>query len=260
MKNYLMIVMNLNRFYLAGIVLIILVPASAFFYYYPAGNQVYQISTIPALSAGDYNGFVSLGVLKNQGDTGIGTFNGLDGEMIVINRTVYQVKNDGNVYTPADSVLIPFAMVTYFKTSKIITINRSMSYEEFEQTLNAALPSDNIFYCFIVTGTYDNVSARSEPQQTKPYPNLTIALSNQTVFNFTNVNGSMVGFWCPAYASGVNNNDYHFHFLTSDKKHGGHVLNCTVKDVTIQIDYIPSLFVLFNNGESLSMNLKVKGS
>lgn len=248
--------MKLNKFHLLSLILILAVAVTAFIFYNNSDYKIYQVSTLPDLSAGDFTGFVSIGSLKHHGDTGIGTFNQLNGEMIVINGTVYQVKNDGSVYTPNDSTTTPFAMVTYFKTSKTITINRTMSYAEFEQFLNTALPSNNLFYCFIVTGTYENLTARSEPEQYEPYPNLTTALSNQTVFNFTDVGGTMVGFWCPAYAAGVNNNDYHFHFLSSDKKQGGHVINCTVKNVTIQIDYIPSIFVLYPNGETLTMNLR----
>ena len=41
-----------------------------------------QVSTINALLAGVYDGILTVGELKGYGDFGIGTFEGLDGEMV----------------------------------------------------------------------------------------------------------------------------------------------------------------------------------
>ena len=52
--------------------------------------------------------------LKKHGDFGIGTFDALDGEMIVLDGVVYQAKADGHIYQAADNLTTPFATVTYF--------------------------------------------------------------------------------------------------------------------------------------------------
>lgn len=45
-------------------------------------HEIFQLSTINALLEGVFDGNMSYGQLKQHGDFGIGTFNGLDGEMI----------------------------------------------------------------------------------------------------------------------------------------------------------------------------------
>lgn len=218
-------------------------------------NIIFQVSTLNSLSAGNFDGNFSISELKKHGDTGIGTFNGLDGEMIELNGNVYQVKSNGTVYLASGSTKTPFAMVTFFKPDKILFINSSMNYTELQEYLNATLPSKNMFYSFKVIGTFDSVKARSPPKQNKPYSNLTTALKNQSIFNFNNITGTMVGFWCPQSASDVNLNDYHFHFISADKSSGGHVLDLKLKAVIVEIDYIPDLYVTFpQNGGFLKIN------
>lgn len=78
-------------------------------------DDLYQISLLNALLLGEYDGFVSVGTLKTFGDTGIGTFHALDGEMIFLDGTVYQAKVDGSVNQVKDEVLVPFAMATNFE-------------------------------------------------------------------------------------------------------------------------------------------------
>lgn len=47
----------------------------------------------------------------------------------------------------------------------------------------------------------------------------------QVVFEFTQQEGMLVGFWCPAFVgSNLNVPGFHFHFLSTDKQRGGHVL------------------------------------
>ncbi|HEX3014216.1 MAG TPA: acetolactate decarboxylase [Methanobacterium sp.] len=217
-------------------------------------NSIFQLSTLNSLSASNFDGNWTIGELRAHGDTGIGTFNGLDGEMIELNGNIYQIKSNGTVYLMNDSANTPFAMTVPFKTDKILILNSSMNLIQLEQFLNATVPSKNMFYSIKVIGTFNSVKARSPPKQNKPYPNLNTALKNQTIFNFNNITGTMVGFWCPAYASDVNLNDYHFHFISKDKNSGGHVLDCQLKGVIIEIDYIPDDTVLFSNGSVLNVN------
>ncbi|MEL7670749.1 acetolactate decarboxylase [Methanobacterium sp.] len=217
-------------------------------------NSIFQVSTLNSLSEGKFDGNWTTGELRSYGDTGIGTFNGLDGEMIELNGNIYQIKSNGTVYLVNDSANTPFAMTVPFKTDKILILNSSMNLTQLEQFLNATVPSKNMFYSIKVIGTFDSVKARSPPKQNKPYPDLTTALENQTIFNFNNITGTMVGFWCPEYASDVNLNDYHFHFISEDKNSGGHVIDCQLKGVIIEIDYIPEDSVLLSNGSILNVN------
>jgi len=208
-------------------------------------DTLFQVSTLNYLSAGHYDGIISSWDLKKHGDVGIGTFDGLDGEMIELDGNIYQVKSTGSVILVNNSETIPFAMVTFFKPDKVLIVNKTMDYKELQQYLNSTIPSKNLFYSFKIIGIFTSVKARSPPEQHKPYPNLTVALENQSIFYFNDINGTMVGFWCPASASSVNQNDFHFHFISTDRKSGGHVLDTKLKSVIIEIDYMPGIYVFY---------------
>ena len=45
------------------------------------GSVLYQVSLLQALSLGRYEGSVKISELKKNGNIGIGTFDGLDGEI-----------------------------------------------------------------------------------------------------------------------------------------------------------------------------------
>lgn len=81
-------------------------------------DTLYQVSTINSLIAGNYDGFQSIGELKENSDFGIGTFDTLDGELVMIDKKVYKVKDTGAVEEVEDSVKAPFAAVTYFEKDK----------------------------------------------------------------------------------------------------------------------------------------------
>jgi acetolactate decarboxylase len=238
--------MSLKKYLLPGIIFAFILGVSLFYgntINIDTSNPLFQVSTLNSLSAGNFDGNFSAGELKKYGNIGIGTFNGLDGEMIELDGVIYQVKSSGTVVPIKDFEGIPFAMVTYFQTDRILIINKSMNYTELQEYLNATLPSKDIFYSFKVMGTFEYVKARSPQEQYKPYPNLTEALKTQSIFNFNNINGTIVGFWCPASASSLNLNDYHFHFIDEKRNSGGHVLDLKFKNVIVEIDYIPDIYL-----------------
>jgi acetolactate decarboxylase len=77
-------------------------------------DTLYQISTSSALVEGVSDGAVDCGELKKYGNLGLGTFEHLDGEMVVVNGHVFQVRSDGSVNEVADEVQTPFATVSRF--------------------------------------------------------------------------------------------------------------------------------------------------
>ncbi len=196
-----------------------------------------QISTIDALLNGIYDGETSLKQLVGQGDFGIGTFQSLDGEMILMDGKIFQVTADGKVHVPEDNLKTPFAAVTFFEPDVLHKTLPDTEYKQLEQQLDTLLPTPNIFYGIKITGTFRKVKTRSVPKQQKPYPALKEVAKNQPVFEFENVKGTMIGFRCPPYVKGINVPGYHLHFLTKDQKGGGHVLNFTTENVQIAVDY-----------------------
>lgn len=201
-------------------------------------DYIFQTSTLGALMQGDYNGTLTFGELKKHGDFGLGTFNDLDGEMVGLDGIFYQVNSDGKVSTVPDSAMTPFAVVTFFETDNSLTLNEPLECEELETRLEKLFPTENIFYAIKIEGSYDSVKARSVPRQIRPYPKLSEVVERESVFEFKDTNGTIVGFHLPDYVDGINATGFHFHFISESKDAGGHVLDCRINNVSIEIDQI----------------------
>lgn len=209
-----------------------------------AEDTVTQVSTIDALLAGAYDGVMRYDRLADYGDFGIGTFAGLDGEMLAFDGSFYQVKADGVAYETDGSMETPFAAVTFFESDIQAEIPAGSSYEEFQIFLDGLLPTSNIFYAIRVDGVFDYMKTRSVPGQEKPYPPLVEVTANQPEFEFSNVTGTLVGFRCPDYVSGINVPGYHLHFLTEDRMAGGHVLEFTISTGNVNVDSSTSFHMI----------------
>jgi acetolactate decarboxylase len=196
-----------------------------------------QVSTIDALLAGLYDGVLPLAELKRLGNFGLGTFDRLDGEMVVLDGTCFQIRADGKVFTVADSVATPFAAVTFFEADQTLWLDSSLDLPAVESLIDRQLPTGNIFYGIRITGRFHSVKTRSVPAQTRPYPPLTAVVNSQPVFVSKDVRGTLVGLRCPAFVKGINVPGYHLHFLSDDRSFGGHVLEATVASAAIAIDH-----------------------
>ena len=212
-----------------------------------AGDVLFQYSTLDTLMAGVYDGDITFGELKQHGDLGLGTFNTLDGEMVEVDHQFYQVKSDGVAYPVADDMKAPFAEVTYFGADQTIEVGDPLDCGQLESYLDTRLPSLNVPYAIKITGVFAKMQTRSVPKQTKPYPPLAQVVKTQSTFEFSAVTGVMVGFRLPSYMSGVGAAGYHLHFLTDDRKAGGHVLGCQVQRVTAEIDNTSELNMVLPN-------------
>lgn len=194
-----------------------------------------QISTLDALAQGYFDGVIPVSKVSNYGNFGIGTFQGLDGEMLMVDGKVYQVPVSG-VVRPADPKwTIPFMSVTFFKPGPERKIQPGTDLKAFVADSESTFPSKNFFYAVRIDGTFEKVKTRSVAKQNPPYPTLAEAAKTQAVFDLSNVEGTAVGFWCPSYVKGINLPGYHLHFITKDHKAGGHILDFTTKNAVVKV-------------------------
>ncbi len=223
---------------------------------YAGHNTLYQVSTLSALQEGVYDGITTLKELKAHGDFGLGTFEGLDGEMVFIDGNFYQVKSDGKVYTPGLSVRSPFAMVTFFERDKAMSVKMPGDMEKIQALVIAMLPSKNIPCAVRLDGNFTYVKTRSVPAQAKPYPRLAEVVKNQPTFEMKNVKGTIIGYYLPDYYKGINMAGFHLHFITGDRKSGGHLLACNLTEGDLAVDYSYSLnLILPENGDFYKIDL-----
>jgi acetolactate decarboxylase len=206
-------------------------------------GRLFQTSTLQALMAGDYDGDLTFAALARHGDFGLGTFEALDGEMIALDGIFYQIKADGRVYPVAGSMKTPFAEVTFFKAGRTHMIEKPLNYQQLLDYVDRLLPSPNLPYAIRVDGRFTAVKTRAIPRQQKPYPPLAQAAQKQAVFELANVTGVIVALRHPAYLAGVNMPGYHCHFITADRRAGGHLLDCRVEGATVAVDALPNFYL-----------------
>lgn len=246
---------KINKYFLITIIFITFLSGCAGLH--PNKDIIYQTSTINALLQGVYDGEITFKELKRHGDFGIGTFNRLDGEMIGLDEKFYQIKSDGLVYPVADLMKTPFAVVTFFDSDKSIILDKTMSYEQMNKYLDELIPTKNIFYAVKIDGRFKFIKTRSVPRQNKPYPLLVDVVKKQQVTEYKDIKGTLVGFRAPEYVEGLNVAGYHFHFISEDKKVGGHVIDYQIDDGRIEIDYTSEFnMILPENPEFYNLNLK----
>ena len=172
---------------------------------------------------------------------GLGTFNDLDGEMMMVDGEIYRVSSDGKVnLIEDDDVCTPFACVTFFNPASDEEFEGGMNYEDFLRWMMDLMPSPNIFYGFRITGEFDYVKTRSVPKQENYRPLVEVA-AEQPTFEFHNVSGKMVGFYTPSFMSALSVPGVHLHFLTEDKTSGGHLLACHPRKIKLELQYLYTL-------------------
>ena len=216
------------------------------------GSMLYQVSLLQALSLGRYEGSISIGELKKNGDIGIGTFDGLDGEMIMLDGTVYKASADGSVSVISDDVTTPFANATFAKDDLSKTVSAS-SMKELNDGIDRIVSERgiNCVYFIRLNGVFDSIRLRSVPKQKRPYRKLADVLSSEQVeWTLKGIGGTVVGVYCPSYMSMVNNHGWHLHFISDDRKKGGHVLDLSVKNGMCQFTVVDTLKIVLPDDPS----------
>lgn len=222
-------------------------------------ETIYQVALLQSLTQGYYDGIIKVSELKEHGDTGIGTFEGVNGEMIVIDGKVYQALGDGSVKEAADNETVPFSNVTFFDSDVTVDLKDIKNMASFKSELDKTVndKGKNMFYMVKVSGTFEKMYVRSEIKQEKPYKSLDKALeTDQREFNYENIAGTVVGLYCPDYMGGLNAAGWHFHFISDDRTKGGHILELDFKEAMAELDITPSFdMTLSDNGDFQGMEL-----
>ena len=219
-------------------------------------DVLYQASSISALMGGVYDGDTSVAQLQFHGDLGIGTFNALDGEMIACNGVYYRITADGMAHPlseeEAPNALTPFATVTFFDSDQSVAVHGLADYSQLQRHVDNFIANPNAFYAIKIDGLFRYVQVRSVPRQSPPYRPLTSVAAEQPLHEFHNQPGTIVGFRLPEYMRGVNVPGYHLHFITADRRQGGHVLDCQMEAVDVELDYTAELHMVLPGTDSFS--------
>jgi acetolactate decarboxylase len=212
-------------------------------------HTVFQVSTSGALVAGVYDREVSVQTILEHGNFGLGTFANLDGEMVVIDRHAYQVHGSGVVLEAAPDAGAPFAVVTWFDPDTDVTIAPMSSVKDLEARCDEYRRSGNIFYALRLDGRFKRVRTRAvNPPQ--PGIRLVEAANAQSEFTFGDIDGTLVGLWSPGFSSAFSVAGYHFHFLSADRQHGGHLLDVEADALRLKVEALTSFHLALPESEA----------
>lgn len=205
-------------------------------------HTLFQVSTSAALVQGLYQGAVRVSRLLQHGDFGLGTFVALDGEMVVLDGLCYRISPSGAVSRVPPDTLIPYAVVTQFRPEREERELAFSNFSEFAEVCDKLRSSQNVFYAFRAYGKCEFVKTRVMHPMVDGM-GLAKAASVQEEFTHTEVSGTFVGFWSPAFSSVFSVPGYHFHFMSEDRSFGGHVLDCRSSSITIESCTISEMHV-----------------
>jgi acetolactate decarboxylase len=212
-------------------------------------HTLFQVSTSGALVAGVYDKQVSVQTILEHGDFGLGTFAHLDGEMVVLNGHAYQVRGTGAVAEPSPDAWAPFAVVTRFSPEMNVTLGPVFSFLELQRLCDSHRKSRNLFYALRVDGAFARIRTRAV-NPAAPGARLLDAAKAQSEFSFENISGTLVGLWSPGFSSAFSVAGYHLHFLSSDRHHGGHVLDLEAERLQLQLETLNDFHLVLPESQS----------
>lgn len=212
-------------------------------------HSMFQVSTSGALVEGLYQGALTVGDLRRHGDTGLGTFEELDGEMILVDGHCYQARGDGTVTEVADEVLTPFATVVAFAVDESHVLTDIASFDDLTSRLDALRESDNEFIAWRITGFLDTLRMRAACRHASGTP-LAEAVADQAIFECADLPATIVGFWSPAFSQAIAIPGYHLHAISDDRVHAGHVFDLRAQSLTVGVHRVSDLHVALPETEA----------
>ena len=203
-------------------------------------NSLYVSSPVNALVQGILREDKTLEQVLSHGNFGLGTFNDLDGEMVLVDGIFYQLRSDGSALIPNLDLGTPYACVTHFNPIKSMDAPKNGTFLDLQQVIADSMLSNNLIYAIRVEGTFIKIHARSVPKQDAYRPLVDVA-DDQKEFKYERISGQLVGFWTPDFMHSISVPGFHLHFLSADKSHGGHLLDCLIEEGKVWLQPLDQL-------------------
>ena len=212
---------------------------------------IYQISTLQALAMGYTRSVVTVEELLKHGDTGLGTFEDVAGEMIVVDGVCYQAMADGSVRKARIETGIPFAAVAESDHDNVFEVSNISTIDQLSELLTLKIEEGfglNGMHVARVDGHFSTVSARSAyPYRSQHIDLKTILSETQRSFVFEDIDGTLVCIYFPDYMDGINLPGWHIHFISSDRSVGGHVFDLEMVSGEIQLTRLDKIEIQLPN-------------
>ncbi|MDO8731987.1 MAG: acetolactate decarboxylase [Actinomycetota bacterium] len=196
-----------------------------------------QIGTYDSLISPNYSGLVPVKSFINDQNIGIGTFDHLDGELVMLGGVAYRVGTDGTPRPVTSVATTPFFETIEFTPDWSGPVAPGTTCANLLSAVNTLAQTNTGVVAVRVRGTFSDLVTRSVPAQSTPYPSLADVVAKQTVFQLGSRKAVLVGFRTGADLAGIGAPGLHLHGITAEKTAGGHVLSCAAgKDVQLSVE------------------------
>lgn len=215
-------------------------------------NHIYQYSLLSALMSGVSTTGVPVSTFVKKGNQGLGTFTLMDGELLSLDGTIYQLQSEGRVRIAEPTDQIPFGVTTNFVPEATKTVDLE-DKNAIDRELDSFSPhSANLFITYRIQGTFSHIKARTVKGQEYPGQPLTELGKKQFVDSYTNIKATVIGFRSPKSWQGFAVAGEHLHFIDSERKVGGHVLELKAKGVEINMAIASNIHIELPTGEDFN--------
>ena len=202
-------------------------------------HTLYQHGTLALLVPGLLDGTITMKELLEHGDTGIGTGEGLDGELVILDGVPYQVDSNGKVNVVKDDFALPFANSHFAEYRHLVDV-KGLDQKELDKKI-LSMTSANSFFSIRLHGTFTNVKTRAVKKSHKPYATLGKTAEDQSIFVRETVTGTLLSYYSPTIFDGSAVGGFHHHFLSDDHDFGGHVLGLGSATGNVEIQQFDTL-------------------
>lgn len=207
---------------------------------------LFQVSTLSEFQNKGYDGESLVETMLAYGDTGFGTFHALNGEMIILDGCVYRALGDCSVELAESHETTPFAALGFLIDDTVHEIKVNGDMTKLMNQLDKHIGLLEAPVLAELSGTFDKLILHSARPQQKPYQELDVIVGEQPIFVWENIPGSLVGIRCPKSALGKNVVGWHFHFISKDRRIGGHVNDLLTEKLLVRFDVKKNILVIKN--------------
>ena len=221
-------------------------------------HALFQVSTVEALLEGRFDGELPMSEVLARGDHGLGTLDGLDGEMLILDGVAWQGRMDGTLRRVGPDERTPFAVVMPFHAEATHALAAPADGTPFDldaltAAVDALLPDPGLIYGVRIEAEVASITVRSVPKQVPPYPSLTAVAALEAIIELPAGRVTIVGFRRPAVFAGIGVPGYHLHAADAARAMGGHVLAIAFRSGTVAYDRADALHLELPAGVSAAI-------
>jgi acetolactate decarboxylase len=194
-----------------------------------------QLQLAHVLLDGGYDGVTTLEEALAGGDTGLGTVDRLDGELVVVDGQPWRVDWQGRAELLPLQTRTPFAVVSSMddpKTQRLQDVDR----EQVLACIQDLTGDPGAVITVRIEGAFEYVLVRSVPPQDPPYrPYVEVCQTDEVRWEHKPFFGVFVGFVFPDLSPGAAIPGLHLHGLDRMRTTGGHNHEMRVRDAKLSV-------------------------